>query len=272
MASNKVHGARYGVASGSTSGRYIANTLNRIIFYSAIIVAVVAVLALVVISPLALRRLSPLGRLNWTQLSNIGQTYGAASALLTGLALIGVVGSMVFQAQAIRVSRQQSYQEHLGHLTEMALTDPVYQRSLGGDPAEFETPEKFRQQVYVNLTLSAWQNHYRLGGLREHALRDAIAFMFRGEAGREFWDRYRDVRLKTSESRRDRRFCRVVEEEYKRAVDAGPPVVPAEAPSVVPSVSLRTVSSDSVIKTGTALLVGVMGGIVLGTLARRRMR
>lgn len=64
-------------------------------------------------------------------LGDIGQTYGAASALLTGLALIGVVGSMVFQVRAIRVSQEQVTREQHAHLVEMALMDPVYQRAWG---------------------------------------------------------------------------------------------------------------------------------------------
>src|ERR1035438_8711837 len=57
-----------------------------------LLLAVVAVLALVVASPLALKSLGSLHGLNWFHLSYIGQTYGGASALLTGLALIGVAG------------------------------------------------------------------------------------------------------------------------------------------------------------------------------------
>jgi hypothetical protein len=46
-------------------------------------------IGLVVLSPFALTELAHF-RINWLQLSNIGQTYGAVSALLSSFALVGV--------------------------------------------------------------------------------------------------------------------------------------------------------------------------------------
>src|SRR6202035_5609260 len=106
-------------------GRDVADAFKRTVIVFALIFATVAVLALVAISPLALRQLSSIRGLNWTQLSNIGQTYGAASALLTGLALLGVAGSMIFQIRAIDVSRAESMRGQHAHLIEMALADSV---------------------------------------------------------------------------------------------------------------------------------------------------
>jgi hypothetical protein len=145
------------------------------------VVAVVAALALVVVSPLALRQLGSLRGTNWAQLSNIGQTYGAASALLTGLALIGVAGSMVFQARTIQVSREWSARQHHMHLMEMTLANPLYQPCWGADPKVYGGPDKFPQQLFVNLIVSMWQNDYVLGGFREQALR--IALWWRARAG-----------------------------------------------------------------------------------------
>src|SRR5205823_1658724 len=83
-------------------------------------------------------------------------------------------------------------------------------------------------QVYLNLIVSNWEQNYVLGGFREHALRCSLAWMFRGEAGRTFWAEARKVRPEMSESRRARRFCGIVEEEYQRAVTSGPPIVQSE--------------------------------------------
>ncbi|MQA26846.1 MAG: hypothetical protein GEU94_15610 [Micromonosporaceae bacterium] len=53
---------------------------------------------MVLLSPLALPLLGDDGGTDWSLLSNIGQTYGAVSALLAALALGGVVGSLVLQS------------------------------------------------------------------------------------------------------------------------------------------------------------------------------
>ena len=65
-------------------------------------ITTVAFLALVVFSPLALRELVGSFDLNWSNFSNVGQTYSAVSALLTALALGGVVISLLYQAKDVR--------------------------------------------------------------------------------------------------------------------------------------------------------------------------
>lgn len=69
-------------------------------------IAAIAFLALVILSPLALRTLARSFDLNWSNLSNVGQTYSAVSALLTALALGGVAISLLYQAKD--VSRKMS--------------------------------------------------------------------------------------------------------------------------------------------------------------------
>lgn len=44
----------------------------------------------------------------WERLSFIGQTYGAASALLAVLALIGIVATLALQAQDTRIAREEA--------------------------------------------------------------------------------------------------------------------------------------------------------------------
>src|ERR1035438_6795067 len=62
-------------------------TARRMALPSAMIIVGAGIVALVAVSPLALRMIGSLPGMDWARLSNIGQTYGAASALLTGLAL-----------------------------------------------------------------------------------------------------------------------------------------------------------------------------------------
>jgi hypothetical protein len=182
----------------------------------------------VAISPLALRQLSLLRDINWAQLSNIGQTYGAASALLTGLALIGVAGSMVYQIRAIQVSSEQSIREQHRHLVEMALEDPVYYRCWGDAPEQFPALEGYRQHGYANLIMSFRENWYVLGGLNDSFVHGLAESFFHGEVGREYWNRVGNSRLQSSLGRRNKRFHRIIEQEYRKAIIAGPPSIRAQ--------------------------------------------
>ena len=71
-------------------------------------IAAIAFLALVILSPLALRALARSFDLNWSNLSNVGQTYSAVSALLTALALGGVVISLLYQAKDVSTACSQA--------------------------------------------------------------------------------------------------------------------------------------------------------------------
>jgi hypothetical protein len=224
-----------------------------------------------VLSPLALKRLGSIPGLDWTQLSYIGQTYGAASALLTGLALIGVVGSIAFQARAIQADREQASRGHHAHLVEMALEDPAYQRCWGSDPRAHASSNDYRQQVYLNLIMTYWERDYVLGGFHERALRYAAARLFCGEAGRRFWADAGEVRAETSDTRRARRFCRIIDEEYQKAVALGPPAVSAEEPPPTPSNKDQQAKAPRpAFKMGSALLLGAVGGAVLSKFLWRR--
>lgn len=254
----------------SPRGRDVTDVLKRISLVFAFAVATVAVLALVVISPLMLKWFGSVEDVNWAQLSNIGQTYDAASAMLTAIALIGVAGSIIFQIRAIEVSRTQSVRGQHAHLVEMVLADPVYMRAWGQEPKEYGGLDRYRQQLYVNLILSFWEDNYRLGGSHENMLRGDLAILFRGEAGRDFWAIGRHARQQMSRDHRDKRFFRIVEEEYQKAITVGPPAVRAGKASMTLRVQQRCLLRDSAVRSGTALLVGAMGGIVFKSLMRRR--
>lgn len=227
---------------------------------TALVLFTVSVLVLVTVSPLALKKFETFPEINWSELSNIGQTYGAASALLTGLALIGVAGSLVYQVRAIQQSRVQSSQEHQFHLVEMALHDPTYVRAWGDDPSRYGTFERLRQQYYINLIISFWERAYLVGDLPESMLRVELSPLFRGQAAREFWDRNGKVRVASARSRRVRRFCEIVDEEY-RSVASGAPEVPAEDPRSRPVKEER--QHHAIFKIGSAALLGAITGAAI---------
>src|SRR5262245_47188884 len=82
-------------------------------------------LALLIISPIALQQLVRIHGVNWTRLSEIGQTYGAVSALLTALALGGVV-SLLYQARDVKAAREQASRTFHNELLKIEMENPFY--------------------------------------------------------------------------------------------------------------------------------------------------
>ena len=220
-------------------------------------ITVACILALVAISPIALRQLGLIRGINWVNLSYIGQTYGAASALLTALALIGVIVSLILQARATEASQVQSSREHHLHLLEMAITDPSLLPCWAGwgvDPANYPTPARWRRFLYVNLIISYSARDYTIGNGSDHWLQVELARLFQGEPARQYWEIARKIRLESADNASARRFCELVDNEYQKARDAGPPAVLADVPPPHPPTGL---SDKAVVAATTLVLAGV---------------
>ncbi|GAA4241080.1 hypothetical protein GCM10022254_68500 [Actinomadura meridiana] len=158
----------------------------------------------------------------WERLSFIGQTYGAASALLSAFALIGITVTLVLQARDTKVNREHGQRLVHLELLKMAMENPTYRRAWG-PVAPGRDPETDRQQIYLNLIFSSWQMSFELKTMDERLLRTVTSTLFRGEPGRRFWAGAREARIATSTTRRERRFHRIVDETYRTAEAQGPP-------------------------------------------------
>lgn len=80
---------------------------NRILHRTLLALLIACGIILILLSPLGLEKLSAIKGIDWIRLSDVGQTYGAASALVAGIALVGVVISIVLQMRSLAVSRIQ---------------------------------------------------------------------------------------------------------------------------------------------------------------------
>jgi len=120
----------------------------------AVVFVCVAVLTIGLIgaSPFALAVFTGATR-HWERLSFIGQTYGAASAVLSVLALIGVVVTLRIQAGESKTAREHAIRQSNIELVKMAMDDPVYNECWGPALALADETRQ-RQWVYVNLILS----------------------------------------------------------------------------------------------------------------------
>ncbi|WP_343898429.1 DUF6082 family protein [Micromonospora gifhornensis] len=190
-----------------------------------LLLAVLAILAAVLMSPAGLLWIGERPGYDWSLLGNVGEAYGAASAILAGLALVGVAISLILQAKEAKAVREQALRALHTDLLKMAIDDTGLLECWG--PIEQSTDlEWFRKHVYTNLIVSHWQLMWEVDVLSEAHLEVLADQFFKGTAGRRFWAEARGPRMKAETSRRARRFTVIVDRSYQAAVDAGPPAGP----------------------------------------------
>jgi hypothetical protein len=178
------------------------------------------IFVLIVLSPFALRLLAHGRRDDWALLSDIGQTYGAISALLSAGALTGVAVSVFIQIKELRHNREQAARAIQFDLLKMALEDPVYLQCVGPAAGAPEGGEDWsRQSIYINLLLNFWQMRWEFGDMTEEEIRGAGRDeLFASEVGRRYWHHYGPRRALHATNRRSRRFNEIFSEEHVAAV------------------------------------------------------
>lgn len=239
----------------------------------AVSIAAVAFLVLVTLSPLALRVLAGAFGLNWSLLSNVGQTYGAISALITALALGGVVISLLYQARDVSAVRSQAIRTFQFELLRMELEDADLMWASGA-PWGTALPRDYgmlRQHVFANMWLSFWEDQFLLGEMSPEITRLSLRELFTSGPAREYWKQVRVNRLSSSRGR-NLRFLRIVDEEYSNALTATPAMPPAKTArqrgtSRVPGCLNRRVTS---VGAASACLAAASAGVLAGHLLRRR--
>ncbi|MEU8287949.1 DUF6082 family protein [Micromonospora sp. NPDC048905] len=233
-----------------------------------LLLAVLAMLAAVLLSPAVLLWIGKRPGYDWPLLGNVGQTYGAASAILAALALIGVASSLVLQSREAKAAREQAVRALHTDLLKMAIDDPALLECWG--PIEDATDlEWFRKHVYANLIVTHWQSMWEVDVLSAPHLEVLADQFFKGQVGRRFWAEARGPRRKAETSRRARRFTAIVDRRYLLAVAAGPAV--NEPATAVPNAGPESKSRREAGKGRAAVLaVGVVLGAAAFIAGRRR--
>lgn len=175
---------------------------------------VIMAIGLIALTPLALDGFRGASQY-WERLSFIGQTYGAASALLAGLALIGIVATLVVQARETRNARERALRDSNSELLRMAMENPEYRECWGENFPEGDGTAQ-RQAMYMNMILSQWEMAYDSRAIEDELLRAMARKVFSGEVGWRFWQQARRIRISTAATRRARRFHRILDEEFHR--------------------------------------------------------
>jgi hypothetical protein len=156
----------------------------------------------------------PGSALPWDRLANIGDAYGGASALLSGLALCGVGASLIFQQRQVRQELAGLDRQQHMELLKLAIDNPELISVLDADAPHREDA---RAEIYANSTMMYWLAIWELGEIDEQELRGMASAMFGSELTRGWWQRVGDQWIGTR-IRPDRvRFLEMVSEECTAA-------------------------------------------------------
>jgi hypothetical protein len=183
----------------------------------ACVIALLAIGAFVLLAPFSLRWLGSIGGMNWAKLSNVAQTYAAATAVLGTVAIGGVALSLIMQARESRANREQIRRTFHNDLILRSLDDPELLDCWGIADIEL-TPEQRRQFVFTNLIFSYWWMLYETGTLSDAALRENASQVFSGSPARRYWvdSTYSDPKYFDGK-RAGKRFAAVLNDEYNKS-------------------------------------------------------
>jgi hypothetical protein len=194
-----------------------------------LVAAFCGTLALVLLSPYALIWVGAIRPEDWDRLSAIGQTYGAASAVLSALALAGVAISLIVQSRDGRATQETSVREFHRELIAMTSQDPErFLQCWGWTLGEDVSADAARQIMFAHMICNYMALGYQLGTVSEKQLRQlTLKHFFSGEVGRKYWER---IGRETSSGRTGKsieRFTAIAEDEYRSAIAQGPPAIRA---------------------------------------------
>jgi hypothetical protein len=202
--------------------------ISRILIIAGIAVTIAGLLGIILLSPLALSAYDRAGKVDWNQLSLIGQTYGPISALIGGIALIGVGASLALQTREARESRLQDQRSRHADLLRDAINDPELAACWGPVGLPDDDFTALKHHLYTNQIVSTWQTSYKIGVISEGQLARSATTLFSGPIGRSFWERTRSYRegQARDEDGTAMRFHTILEAAYQ---NAPAPAKPAQA-------------------------------------------
>lgn len=246
-------------------GRHRASVARPLLFVVILVLVLVSV-SLVIVSPLALRSLDDGGQ-DWSRLSAIGQTYGAVSAIIAAIALVGVMISLIIQSREARAARQAAQRGHLFELLRMAMDDPRFMECWGPYLTKnFATEGQF---AYINLIVAHWHAEYMVRQMPDRLLRPTAASVFASAPGRTYWENTGTFWRDNYSGRQARRFYEVLEATYQDAIKRPPSVPPPEQPERAGSPITGEDKSSPDLYLTIAASVGV--GAVLALAIRRAL-
>ncbi|GIF70970.1 hypothetical protein Asi02nite_04880 [Asanoa siamensis] len=165
---------------------------------------------------------------DWERLSFIGQAYGSVSAIISAVALAGVVATFILQRRQTQLSAQYSMRQHHLTLMKMAMDDPSLMQCLG-EKSDF-SHEEAKQQTYINLLTTFWCSGWLVGDFSNNEMRVLLRdTLFSTEMGRQWWVRVAPWRAEANHGRL-RKFDGIIEKAYREWLTQNKPECASEEP------------------------------------------
>lgn len=235
----------------------------------ALSIILLGILSLILLSPFLLGEIENIRKENWQQLGNIGQAYDAPSAILGGIALLGVVASLIVQTRQARTERIQIVRERHMELLKMTIEDPhTYGPIVGRDPGL--NVDSFRRFLFTTMWINYARMGYQMDVLTEKTLKsDLFQGLFSSDAGRSWWSDAREIWLDSPvPERRARKFAEMMESEYQKALASGPPSInTADTNSALPPSAAERTRNHPGMKY--AICSSIIAGYVTGRYIHR---
>lgn len=177
-----------------------------------------------------------------TERSALGDYFGAISAIFSGLALLLLVTTLLFQQRELRLQRMElslqrdeltasraelrrSAAADLSNLhvqlTQMAMNDPSLAEVWNDYPGQPHSV--IRQHLFANLTFSHYLLVYKWGGITEAELLAYARTLVQSPAFHRYWSASRAAKAALSPDSDEGRFFRIFERAIDEAQGSGTP-------------------------------------------------
>ena len=186
----------------------------------AVAAAVIAIVvtACAVGSPLLLSILAEWTSLDWARLADVGQAYGAASAIFSALAVAGVAASLIYQARQLKLARLQHTRSVQRELNLRIVDDPTLGEIIG--LGNFRGEISVRERAFI---VTYFQYLYLLheGGIasEQQLAKEVWPALFSSDAVRLYWEGARSYWLSLT-TRSQRVFAEGADRGYKESTVA----------------------------------------------------
>lgn len=235
----------------------------------AVVIASVMVIVFVLILPVPMTGLAYLP-LNWPKAAQVGEAYGGASAVISGLAFFGIAVSLLLQWRQLRSSLLFAIKQRHFELVRLTLDNPRY---LFVDGQQVTQDPDATLKVFGNLVVNHWALAWDLGFMSESALRDSAKRLFEAAIARDWWLAWGKSYL-LAEGREE--FFRIMSQECEVA-QSDALLRHSQLTSNVASLATATrtrstvakIRSDNLAAAGIGMLIGVS---VTATLLRKKRR
>jgi hypothetical protein len=188
-----------------------------------LIAILVATIIVIILAPLGMEWIAKASR-DWVRLGNVGQAYGGVSALISAIALAGVVGSLLIQARQHSLDRITLTRSRQAQIYAIVREEPeLYWPVVGND---YNNDDSVRREIFVLEYFHYFATGYLTGLFSEESLREeTLPRFFRYQENREFWEIANRQWALSPSNRREQRFTRIMNEELARAKATGPGLV-----------------------------------------------